>query len=814
MNTYNSLKRFKQKYLYGLKNKTIFRKRRKNFSKKIKNIPSSFWEVFDEESYLSINPDIKEAIEQGTFESAVEHFIIYGFEEVKEGKRRIGKEFPYFSENIYLKYNSDLQEVKKNNPEFDLYRHFLEYGYKEYLEEKRFVTGYYPFDFDEELQKKFKAVFDEKSYIEINPDVREAIEKKLFKDGWEHFKEYGVNEVRRGERQIHKLIPKFSEIDYLSWFEDIRKEAKKGNLLPFIHFLEYGYKGLISKSRTIPGSNIYVYIEPTLNDKIKDEIKKFKQKPLISIIMPVYNVDVKWLDLAIQSVEKQWYENWELCIVDDASTKEETKKYLEKLKNPKIKVKFLEKNQGISGASNEALKLAKGEYIALMDNDDELTPDAIYEVVKAINEKDAEFIYSDEDKIEMDGSFVEPHFKPDFSPDMFLSQNYLSHLGVIKKELVEKVGGWEVGLEGSQDYDLYLKVLEHTDKIYHIPKVLYHWRKIPGSTAAEYSEKSYAQEASRKALENAMRRRDIKAIVKNGKYPGTYKIEYELKDEPLVSIIIPFKDKPELLKMSIESVLNKSTYKNFEIIGISNNSEKKEIFEEMKRLETLDKRVKFYEYNIPFNYSKINNYAVKNYAKGEHIILMNNDIEIITPNWIEEMLMFSQRDDMGVVGAKLYYPDDTIQHAGITMGVLTLAGHNFRHHHKNTPAYMGRESVIQNLSAVTAALLMVKKRVFEEVKGLDEENLKVAFNDVDFCLKVKEKGYLNVFTPWTEAYHHESKSRGTEDTPEKQERFKKEVEFMQNKWKDILEKGDPYYNPNLTLDREDFSVKFRNTNQI
>ncbi len=525
--------------------------------------------------------------------------------------------------------------------------------------------------------------------------------------------------------------------------------------------------------------------------------------------MPVYNVNVKWLDLAIKSVKNQWYENWELCIVDDASTKKEIKEFLQKIDNPKIKIKFLEKNRGISGASNEALKLTGGEYIALMDHDDELTPDALYEVVKAINEKDAEFIYSDEDKIAMDGSFVEPHFKPDFAPDMFLSQNYISHLGVIKKDLIEKVGGWEVGLEGSQDYDLYLKVLEHTDKIYHIPKVLYHWRKIPGSTAAEYTDKSYAQEAGRKALENAMKRRRIKAKVKNGKFPGTYKIEYQIKDYPLISIIIPFKDKPELLRQCINSILSKTTYKNFEIIGISNNSEERETFNEMRRLESLDKRIKFYEYNIPFNYSKINNYAVENYAKGKHIVLMNNDIEIITPNWIEEMLMFSQREDVGAVGAKLYYPDDTIQHAGVILGIGGVAGHSHKYFKKEDIGYFARPHIVQNVSAVTAALMMIKKNVFEEVGGFDEEHLKVAFNDVDLCLKIRQKGYLNVFTPWAEAYHYESKSRGAEDTPEKQERFKKEVEFMQNKWKNVLKKGDIYYNPNLTLDKENFEINFQ-----
>jgi glycosyltransferase involved in cell wall biosynthesis len=574
-----------------------------------------------------------------------------------------------------------------------------------------------------------------------------------------------------------------------------------------------GFKALINRISKVDNLsedrilNSYTYNEPEYNDIILKQLKKFNKKPLISIIMPVYNVDPKWLELAIKSIEAQWYENWELCIADDKSTNEETIKYLKSIKNQKVKVKFLDTNLNISGSSNAALELASGEYIVLMDNDDEITPNALYEVVKVINEIDAEFIYSDEDKLEMNGTFSDPHFKPDFAPDMFLSQNYISHLGVIKKELIEKVDGFTIGLEGAQDYDLYLKVLEHTNKIFHIQKVLYHWRKIPGSTAAEFSEKSYAQNAGIEALQNAMKRRKIATNVENGKYPGTYRVKYEILDNPLVSIITPFKDMPELLKMCIESILNKSTYKNFEIIGISNNSNESTTFDEMKRLEKLDNRIKFYEYNVPFNYSDINNYAVNNYAKGKHIILLNNDIEIITPEWIENMLEHSQREEVGCVGAKLYYPNNTIQHAGISIGVLTLAGHNFKNYLREQTGYMGRESVIQNVSAVTAACLMIKTKIFKELEGLNEENLKIAFNDIDFCLRVQEKGYRNIFTPYAEAYHHESISRGAEDNPEKIARFNKEVDYMKKRHRDILEKGDPFYNPNLTLNREDFSLR-------
>jgi glycosyltransferase involved in cell wall biosynthesis len=482
----------------------------------------------------------------------------------------------------------------------------------------------------------------------------------------------GFDEVRKGDRTLHPAIPKMSERDYALQTKDIYSQEKYGNIqTPFEHFLLCGAQEIIDGVRVVKGMGIYTYNEPEFTESVRKTLESFSFNPLISVVMPVYNVEAKWLKLAIDSLQRQWYTNWELCIADDASSRSETREFLKTLDDSKVKIIFLEENVNISAASNEALALACGEYIALMDHDDELSPNALYEVVNTINESDAEFIYSDEDKLEIDGRFTDPHFKSDWNPDMFLSQNYISHLGVIKKRLVDEVGGWSVGLEGSQDYDLYLKVLEKTDKIAHIPKVLYHWRKVPGSTAAEFSDKSYAQEAGRKALDHAMKRRGIQAEIHKGKYAGTYRVKYQLNEFPLVSIVIPFKDKPELLDMCINSILEKSTYKNYEIIGISNNSQESETFEMMKILEAKDKRVSFYEYNIPFNYSKINNHAVNTYAKGSHIILLNNDIEIITAEWIESMLEFSQRENVGAVGAKLYYPDDTIQHAGISKGLHT-----------------------------------------------------------------------------------------------------------------------------------------------
>jgi len=552
---------------------------------------------------------------------------------------------------------------------------------------------------------------------------------------------------------------------------------------------------------------VYAYQEPVLTQIIKDELKNFRQKPLISIVMPVYNIDRQWLNLAIKSIEMQWYENWELCIADDKSTKEETIAYLKQIKHPNIKVTFLKENLNISAASNAAISMATGEYIALMDNDDEITPDALYEMVKIINDTGADFIYSDEDFVSTEGEFSNPHFKPDFSPDLLLSHNYITHFSCFKKELLDKVGGFNSEFDGSQDYDLFLRLTEQTSKIQHIPKVLYHWRMLETSTSINPNVKPEAANRGKLVLEETMKRRGIKALVENANIPHYFKVKYEILDSPLVSIIIPFKDKPELLAVCIESILKKSTYQKFEIIGISNNSEEPEIFQLMAELEQKDPRISFYEYNVDFNYADINNHAVKTYAKGEHILLLNNDIEVISPDWIEAMLGQSQRDEVGCVGAKLYYPNDTVQHAGIIMGLGGYAGHSHKMYSRFNSGYYNRLNIVQNLSAVTAACLMVKKSIYDEVNGMDEIRFKVAYNDVDFCLRVREKGYLNIFTPYAEMYHHESVSRGYETTPEKIARFQTEKDALFERHKEILVNGDPYYSPNLSHDTEDFSIK-------
>jgi GT2 family glycosyltransferase len=441
-----------------------------------------------------------------------------------------------------------------------------------------------------------------------------------------------------------------------------------------------------------------------------------------------------------------------------------------------------------------------------MDNDDEITPDALYEMVKAINLYDPDFIYSDEDFVSTDDVYTNPHFKPDWSPDLLLSHNYITHFTCFKRTLLDVAGYFDSRFDGAQDYDLFLRMTEKTEKIHHIPKVLYHWRMIEGSTSADSEAKPEAIEHGRKALEEALFRKKIDATVEHGNLNHYFRVRYRIKEKPLVSIIIPFKDKPELLAMSVNSVLDRSSYENYEIIGISNNSEDPKVFELMKELTAKDPRVKFYEYNTEFNYADINNHAVNTYAKGEHILLLNNDIEVIAADWIEAMLEHSQRKEVGCVGAKLYFPNDTIQHAGIIIGLGGYAGHSHKMYPRESAGYFNRLMVVQDLSAVTAACLMIKKRIYQEINGMDEIKFKVAYNDVDFCLRVREKGYLNIFTPYAEMYHHESVSRGYETTPEKIARFTTEKEALFERHPEILTNGDPYYNPNLCHDKEDFSL--------
>ncbi len=542
--------------------------------------------------------------------------------------------------------------------------------------------------------------------------------------------------------------------------------------------------------------------------RIREEIGKLPDPPLISVVMPVYNVAPEWLHKAVDSVRSQLYPHWELCIADDASPSESTREAVRQLAagDGRIKTVFLKENGGISRCSNAAAALAEGHYIAFLDHDDELAPDALYEMALAICRTGAELLYSDEELISEKDRIVSAHFKPDFSPDLLYSHNYVTHLMVLKTSLFREIGGFDSQCDGAQDYDLVLAAADRTDRIQHVPRALYRWRCIAGSTSVDPGAKRYAHEAGRRALQKSLRRKQIDAEVLDGYQPFFYRVRRRISGNPLVSIIVPFRDQPDMLRSCFESVLQRSTYRHFEIIGISNNSRRKATLAQIKRLARMDKRVRFEAFNEPFNYSRINNFAVRR-AAGEHIVLMNNDIEIITPEWIEALLEHSQRSEVGAVGAKLIYADNKIQHAGVIIGIAGFAGHAHRHLPKELPGYMSRAMLIQNVSAVTAALMMVRKSLYLQIGGLDEENLSVALNDVDFCLRLRQRGLLNVYTPYCEAYHYESASRGYEETPEKKQRFRREVDFFQRRWRALLDAGDPYYNPNLSLNREDFAYR-------
>jgi GT2 family glycosyltransferase len=542
--------------------------------------------------------------------------------------------------------------------------------------------------------------------------------------------------------------------------------------------------------------------------QISEDIRGFAKRPKISIVMPVYNVDPAWLEAAIKSVEAQLYENWQLCIADDCSTREDTREYLKWIDNPRITVRFLARNKNIAAATNAAIELADGDYLGFLDNDDTLEPDALYEFVKAINEDDPDVIYSDEDFIDLDGRRSNPHFKPDFCPDLLLSHNYITHFLVIRREIYDRIGPLSSKYDGAQDYDLVLRATEVADRVRHIPRVLYHWRMSAQSTSMDTEAKPLAMVNSRLVLEDTLLRRNIDGEVLNANMPYFFRVKRKISGSPgpRVSIVIPFRDRPDLLKMCVDSILQKSTYDNYEIIGISNNSESLDTFALMTGYQEQDDRVRFYEFNEPFNFSRIINFGASK-ASGEHLLLLNNDIEIITWEWIEAMLEHSQRPEVAAVGGKLFYPNNKIQHAGIIVGIGGYAGHAHKHFRSGRNGYFNRINLVQDVSAVTGACMMVEKRIFDELGGFDEKYLKVACNDVDFCLRALEKGYLNVFTPYAQAYHYESITRGYEDTPEKKQRFEKEKAVFQKRHQKILASGDPYYNVNLSLDREDFSLR-------
>jgi glycosyltransferase involved in cell wall biosynthesis/SAM-dependent methyltransferase len=552
----------------------------------------------------------------------------------------------------------------------------------------------------------------------------------------------------------------------------------------------------------------YDAIDEPLRRDIRKRIKSMHRKPLISVLMPVYDPPLELLDQAIQSVRKQLYPEWELCIADDASKDDSVRQLLARHagEDRRIKVHYRQQNGHISKASNSALELATGEFIALLDNDDLLSEHALFHVAQAIvDNPEAGLIYSDEDKIDAAGSRSTPYFKPDWNPDLFLSHNMINHLGCYRAELVRSIQGFRPGYEGSQDYDLALRCIETLAdyQIVHIPRVLYHWRAVPSSTALSAQAKNYALQAGKRAIDDHFTRCGIDAQAELLDI-GMYRVHYAMPQPlPMVSLIIPTRNGLSLIRQCVDSIAGRTRYANYEILIVDNNSDDPATLDYFEELHA-DPRIRIIRDERPFNFSALNNTAAGQ-AQGEYLCLMNNDIEIISPDWLDEMVSLANQPGVGAVGAQLWYPDNTAQHSGIIIGLGGVAGHSHKHFPRNHPGYFGRARLMQTLSAVTAACLVVRKAIYQEVGGLDEVNLPIAFNDVDFCLRVAKAGYRNVWTPYAEMYHHESASRGYEDTPQKQARFTKEVNYMKQHWGERL-LSDPAYNPNLTICSEDFSL--------
>lgn len=554
---------------------------------------------------------------------------------------------------------------------------------------------------------------------------------------------------------------------------------------------------------------------PTEQQIKEQQNTKFDRMVKISILVPLWNTPKVFLTEMLDSVMNQTYANWELCLADGSDEKHayvgEICAEYQSRSGGRIVYQKLEKNEGIAGNTNQCYKMATGEFIGLFDHDDILHPTVLFEYVKAINEKNADYLYCDEGTFKNGNinKIITMHFKPDYAPDNLRANNYICHFSVFSRELLEGTELFRTQFDGSQDHDMILRLTDNAKNVVHIPKLLYYWRSHAGSVASSVDAKPYAVTAAKGAIADHLKKHGFTGfqISSTRACPTIFRVRYRLLGTPKISIVIANKDHAEDLKRCVDSILEKSTYDNYEIIIVENNSTTQEIKSLYQQYEKKHQNIKVVTFEGAFNYSAVNNLGVK-HTTGEYILLLNNDTEVISSNWMEEMLMYAQREDVGAVGAKLFYADRTIQHAGV---VLALGAHRTAGHcHYKMPlqnlGYMGRLCYAQNMSAVTGACLLVKKALFEEVSGL-EESFAISLNDVDFCLKLREKGYLNVWTPFAQLYHHESISRGLDDSGEKAERYNRESEQFRTKWKEVLEAGDPYYNPNFTLDRSDFSLR-------
>ena len=553
-----------------------------------------------------------------------------------------------------------------------------------------------------------------------------------------------------------------------------------------------------------PWYEAYVPDEETLNRQRK---RKFLNAPLISVVVPAYHTSPLFLRQMLDSLVAQTYGGWELCIANGSPDDKEMEAVLEEYekRDSRIRHENLKENLGIAENTNAAFRMVKGEFIGLLDHDDLLAPNALYEIALALEKNpEADVVYTDEDKVTTDlKEHFQPHLKPDFNLDLLRSNNYICHFFTVRREIVEQVGGFRKEFDGAQDYDFIFRCTEEARKILHIPEILYHWRTHKESTADNPASKMYAFEAGKRAIEAHLKRTGTDGEVSHTPDLGFYRVKYPVKGEPLISIIIPNKDEKESLEACLKSIWEKTTYKNYEIIVVENNSTSDEIFQYYKEIS--QKGVRLLRWKKEFNYSAINNFGAA-HAKGEFLLFLNNDVTVITPDWLTELAGLCQRKEVGAAGVKLLYPDNTIQHAGCVIGIGGIAGHMFVDMPANRTGYLHKASLLQDMSAVTAACMIMKKQVFDQVGGFTEE-LAVAFNDVDLCLKINKAGSLVVYDPYVQLYHMESKTRGAEDSKEKVRRFQTEIEYMRCHWLDILKNGDPYYNKNLSLTKWNYSLK-------
>lgn len=588
-----------------------------------------------------------------------------------------------------------------------------------------------------------------------------------------------------------------SAVDFLM------ENGLKAFMIKFRHKLQgidsdYDYPEWVSLTKT------------TEEELAKQRETVFDYSPRLSIVIPAFRTPERFLAAMLDSLLAQTYTNWEVCVADGSPKGEGVERVLKRyaIKDERIRYVILGENKGIAGNTNAAIEMATGDFVVLADHDDTLAPDALFECVKAIN-KDPEIdvVYTDEDKLDIDGGeLFEPHFKPDFSPDLLTSVNYICHLFVVNHELLLEVGGFRQEFDGAQDYDFILRCTEKARKICHIPKALYHWRCHQDSTSSNPESKLYAFEAGARAVKAHYDRLNIPVrSVEKGIDYGIYHTTFEIPGDPLVSVIIPNKDHSADLDLSMRSLIERSTYQNLEFIIVENNSTDPETFAYYEKIQKEFEFVHVVTWEREFNYSAINNFGVS-FAKGEYLLFLNNDTELINPDSIKEMLGYSQREDVGITGVRLLYSDDTIQHAGVVVGFGGIAGHTFIGLHKAESSYFNQAMCARNYSAVTAACMMSKRSLFDKVGGFSED-LAVAFNDIDYCMKIRSLNKLVVYAPYALFYHYESKSRGLEDTPEKVERFNREIRKFSEKWPDILRDGDPYYNPNLTLRKSNFALR-------